>query len=128
MTWFGGFGKTEEPPTAPLLSSEEMTVVRHFDTHHHQNAEGRFVVSLPKKQNIKSIGESQSQAVRRFLAFERTLSARKQTQEFNAIMQEYLDLEHAEPVPQEDINKPVTEVFYMPVHVVYKTSSSTTKM
>ena len=76
MTCFGGFGKTEEPPTAPLLSSEEMTVVRHFDTHHHQNAEGRFVVSLPKKQNVKSIGESRSQAVRRFLAFERTLSAR----------------------------------------------------
>ena len=122
------FWETKELPTAPLLSPEEMTVVRHFDTHHHRNAEGRFVISLPKKQNARSIGESRSQAVRRFLAFERSLSARKQTQEFNAIMQVYLGLEHAEPVPQEDINKPVTEVFYTPVHVVYKTYSSTTKI
>ena len=123
------FWETEEPPTAPLLSPEEMTVVRHFDTHHYRNAEGRFVVSLPKKQNTKCIGESRSQAVRRFVAYERSLVAnKKQTQEFNAIMQEYLNLEHAEPVPQEDLDKPASKVFYMPVHVVHKTSSSTTKM
>ena len=30
------------------------------------------------------------------------------------MMQEYLDLEHAELVPPEDLNKPVQDMFYMP--------------
>lgn len=43
-------------------------------------------------------------------------------------MQEYLNLGHAEPVPFEDLNKPENEVFYLPLHVVFKASSTTTKV
>ena len=43
-------------------------------------------------------------------------------------MREYLDLGHAELVPIKDLKKPQTEVFYLPVHAVYKSSSTTTKV
>ena len=41
---------------------------------------------------------------------------------------EYFDLKHAEPVPAKDIDKPESEVFYLPLHVVHKESSTTTKV
>ena len=43
-------------------------------------------------------------------------------------MQEYLDLGHAEAVPREDMSKSPAEVFYLPMHAVYKNSSTTTKV
>lgn len=43
-------------------------------------------------------------------------------------MQEYFDLCHAEPVPAADLDKPVKDVFYLPMHAVKKESSTTTKV
>ena len=43
-------------------------------------------------------------------------------------MLEYMDLGHAEPVPFEDLEKPPHQVFYLPMHAVYKESSPTTKV
>ena len=40
-------------------------------------------------------------------------------------MEEYFKLGHAEP---EDLHKPPSEVFYLPVHAVHKESSTTTKI
>ena len=43
-------------------------------------------------------------------------------------MQEYIDLDHVELVPFEDLNKPLHDVFYMPMHTVRKTTSTTNKL
>ena len=43
-------------------------------------------------------------------------------------MEEYLDLGHAELVPNTDLGKPPQEVFYLPVHAVRKETSTTTKL
>ena len=43
-------------------------------------------------------------------------------------MQEYFDLGHAETVPIDDMDKAPSEVFYLPMHAVYKSSSTTTKV
>ena len=43
-------------------------------------------------------------------------------------MQEYFNLGHAESVPEKDLDKPESDVFYLPLHVVYKESSTTTKV
>ena len=48
--------------------------------------------------------------------------------EVHDVIQEYFDLGHAEPVPVPALDKPRTEVFYLPIHVVRKDSSSTTKV
>ena len=44
------------------------------------------------------------------------------------MMQEYFELGHAEMVPSEDMEKDPSEIFYLPMHAVYKSSSSTTKI
>ena len=46
---------------------------------------------------------------------------------FQAIVQEYLDLGHAELVPPTQLHIPADKSFYLPMHGVYKDSSSTTK-
>ena len=86
------------------------------------------MVPLPKKLDAKPIGESRSQAVRRFLSLERSLNSKAQFREVNTVMQEYFDLGHAEPVPVEDLSRDPSKVFYLPMHAAYKDSSTTTKV
>ena len=107
---------------------EERTILCHFESNHFLNKLGRFVVPLPKRSDAKTLGESRSQAVRRFLPLERSLNVKEQFAEFEAVMKEYMDLQHAEIVPVDDLEKPQHMVFYLPMHAVYKQSSSTTKV
>ena len=44
------------------------------------------------------------------------------------MIQEYLDLNHARLVTQAELLLPKTEIFYLPMHGVYKSTSSTTKL
>lgn len=117
----------EAPPEGPILSAEEKAVMRHFETNHSRSTDGRFVVPLPKRTDVPSLGESRSQAVRRLLSMERSLHAKKQFTEFAAVMEEYFTLGHAEQVPIVDLQKPPQQVFYLPMHAVRKESSATTK-
>lgn len=103
-------------------------VVRHFVSNYTRTKEGRFIVPLPKDPDARLMGESRSQAVRRFLSLECSLNQKGCFQEFNAIMQEYLDLGHAEAVPTQDMEKPPELTFYLPMHAVHKTSSTATKI
>lgn len=66
--------------------------------------------------------------MRRFLSLERSLRAKGHFKEFDAVMQEYFDLDHAEPVPVTGLENPPERTFYMPMHAVYKSSSTTTKI
>ena len=118
----------EVPVNSPVLTLEERSVVQHFKSNHSRTETGRFIVPLPRKPNSKLIGESRSQAVRRFLALERSLHHKGRFQEVNNVMQEYFTLGHAEAVPTKDMDKHPASVFYLPMHVVYKSTSSTTKV
>ena len=108
----------QQPLGEPKLTPEEKTVVLHFRANHVQGSDGRFIVPLPRKPDAKKLGESRSQAVRRFLSLEQSLHARSQFAEVDAVIREYFDMGHAEPVPAVDLHKPECEVFYHPIHVV----------
>ena len=110
------------------LSPEERMVVQHFKENHSRSESGRFIVPLPKTPQSKQLGESRPQAVRRFHSLERSLYAKGQFQEFATVMNEYFDLEQAEPVSQDDLQKPPRETFYLPMHAVRKEHSTTTKV
>ena len=43
-------------------------------------------------------------------------------------MDEYFQMEHAEQVPEADLEKSQQDVFYLPMHAVRKESSTTTKI
>lgn len=62
------------------------------------------------------------------MSLERSLHAKGEFKTFDAVIQEYFELEHAEPVPQTDLDKPQYSVFYLPMHAVKKESSTTTKI
>ena len=63
--------------------------------------------------------------MRRFLSLEKSLKSKNEFQDFEAVMREYVDLKHAELVPPDDLDKPKHQVFYLPMHVVYKESTTT---
>jgi len=48
--------------------------------------------------------------------------------EFDAVMKDYFQKGHAEPVPETDMKKSLQEVFHLPMHAVHKESSTTTKL
>ena len=110
------------------LTPEERTVLHHFDAHHSHDSEGRFLVPLPKRSTASKLGESRAQAVSRFISFERVIHAKGEFEEVEKVIDEYFVSKHAEPVPQADLEKPPSEVFYSPIHVVRKESSTTTKV
>ena len=123
------FWEIEESPTdQACMSVEERTVVRHFESSHTHSKEGRFIVPLPKDPKAPSIGESRSQAVKRFLSLERSLNLKNRLQDFNSVMMEYIEMGHAEAIPEQDLEKPPELTFYLPMHAVYKATSTTTKI
>ena len=117
----------EEAPLGVALSIEQRAVVQHFNANHRCNSEGRFVVPLPEKPDAGAIGESRSQDVRRFKALERSLSHKGRFSEFVPSCKSTCIL--ATPGRcQLKTEKDPSEVFYLPMHAVYKASSSTTKI
>ena len=42
------------------------------------------------------------------------------SQLFCAVLEEYFEMDHAEFIPVADLQKPPTEVFYLPMHAVRK--------
>lgn len=123
------FWVTEENPGSDAAyTPDEQSVVQHFRDNHFRTDSGRFTVPLPRKPGTLTLGESRSQAVRRFFALERSLLARNRLDEFNTVMQEYFDMGHAEVVPVAHLEKPPQQVFYLPMHAVRKESSTTTKI
>ncbi len=123
------FWRIEEQASSELvMTPEEKFVINHFKTKHLRDKDGTFIVPLPRKSNPPEIGESRSFAIRRYLSLERSLASKGGSAEFNDVMVEYIHLGHAEPVPVIDMKKSNNETFYLPVHVVKKESSSTTKV
>ena len=103
-------------------------MVNHFQRNHTRDNDGRFIVPLPRKTDSAAIGESRSQAVRRFTNMERSLRAKERFTEVDTVIQEFMKLGHAEKVPSTELDRSLADTYYMPVHVVYKHSSTSTKV
>ena len=111
-------------PDAPSCSADDARAVQHFhDTV--QLVNGHFSVSLPHFLNPPALGDSRRQAYKWLLSNERSLSAKDKLAAFNTVLREYIDLGHAHLIPPDQLHR--TPCFYLPVHGVFKDSSSTTK-
>ena len=123
------FWEIEENPRGDCnLSPKECSIMLHFCETHTRTNSGRFAVPLSKNPQAKSLEESRSQAVWRFLSLERSLHSKNQFSEFSAVMEECLEMKHAELVHVADLQKPPEEVFYLPMHAIKKEHSTTTKI
>ncbi|UYV63753.1 hypothetical protein LAZ67_2005511 [Cordylochernes scorpioides] len=94
---------------------------------------GRYVVSLPLRLNHNKInyqlGDSKSQALRRFLSLERRFHQNPvYSQHVREFMQEYLNLGHMEVINEIEPEQPSHQVYYMPYHAVLRDQRTTTKL
>ena len=62
------------------------------------------------------------------MRLERSLKKRGAFQEFAEVLLEYFQMQHAEPVPTEELNGQRAEVYYLPMHAIRKETSSTSKL
>lgn len=111
-----------------LHTSEERLAVEHFISTCQRDPDGRFRVSLPRKPHHLALGSSREMAVKRYLAVERSLKRRGCWDAFKTALNDYINSEHAQRVPAQDLRKSCEQTFYMPMHPVFKYSSSTTKL
>ena len=124
------FWEVEEPPQqVTTLTPEEAQVQDHYAKNHiYIPSTGRYQVTLPRRAEAPPLGESREQALKRFKANERSVLHKGTWDKFQAVIQEYLDLGHAQPVSTQEMTLPATDCYYLPMHAVYKESSSTTKL
>ena len=124
------FFELEEPPKLhKAFTPEEQRVEAHYEeSHTYLEEEGRYMVTLPKTPGDLQLGDSRTQAINRAKANERSLIRKDRWPAFQAVMAEYLELGHAQLVNIQDLQLPASSCYYMPVHSVYKTSSSSTKV
>ena len=85
-------------------------MIRHFDTSHSIDENGRFIVPLPRKTGATQLGESRKQVLERFSCFERALQKKGTFQEFAEVIREYFELKHAEPASMKSLEYECTEV------------------
>ncbi len=121
----GRLWELDRVPEAPQWSAEDEAVLADFDRTH-TRVDRRFSVSLPRMTNPPPVGDTRKQAVSRLLANERSLLAKDKLDAFHTVVREYLSLDHAEIVPPSELHS--TPHCYLPVHGVFKETSTTTKV
>ena len=67
---------------------DKQAVIEKFEREHRRDELGRFVVPLPWKEGISSLGESRSIAVRRFKALKRSLRSKSRFEDFAKTLSE----------------------------------------
>ena len=123
------WSREELPQGSPALSPQERDVEKHFsNTHYFSQSTGRYVVTLPKTDAAKPLGESRKTALQRFIRNEQSLLKKGTWTQFQSVVQEYLTLGHAQRVTPAELCTPVQQCYYMPMHAVFKSSSTSTKL
>ena len=119
----------ELPRGTPIFSAEDLAIQQHYAaTHYFSNSAGRYVVTLPKKETSLQLGESHRTALNRFIRNEQSLIKKGNWTQFQSVVQEYLALGHAQEVTSDELCTPVSLTYHLPMHAVYKQSSSSTKV
>ena len=80
------------------------------------------------KNDVMPLCESRSLPVKRFGALECSFKGRSQFKEFIGAVHNCFEKEHAELVLVADLSKLSNEVYYLPMYVVHKETSSTSKV
>lgn len=111
------------------FTEEEQKCEEFYKQSTQRDPEGRYVVRLPFKTSTPQCvnGQTKDIALRRFLNLEKRLTKDSELKrQYVGVINEYLDLGHAEIIPLEQINKP--DVVYLPHHAVIREDKATTKV
>lgn len=106
-------------------TSDDLKCEEHFSNTTFRDNTGRFVVSIPFKDNFK-LGNSKQKAVQRFLSLERRLQREPHVKEmYNNFMLEYQELGHMTKV---NSNSEDNIGYFLPHHHIIREESTTTKL
>ena len=90
------FWETKEVSiSSPCHTPEEKQVLKHFEANHTFLPTGRYQVMLPRKPDAPLLGESRKQTVKRFLSNENATIRKGTWTQFQAVVDEYIQLGHA---------------------------------
>ena len=87
------FWELEEPPKPDLILTSD---------------EQKYMVSLPRKDVDLTLGDSRNQALTRYKANEKSLLNKWTWDKFQAVIQEYLDVGHAQLVSTQELTTPTS--------------------
>ncbi len=116
----------DKVPESSVLTTDEQQAVSNFEATT-VLVDSRVQVTLPFKDDAPKLGNSKQQALRRFYSNELSLQKKGLLPQFNEELQQYITLGHAHYIPPLEIDIPDKDHYYMPVHGVFKSSSTTTK-
>ena len=123
------FWQIEEVPYASVLTEEGQECERQFIETTTRQEDGRYVVSFPFKSDCKSFGHSLPKALNRFSSLERKFQQDGNLkQRHTGFIQKFLDMQHMEVIPEEEVPIEPSKSFYLPNHGVMKELSTTTKL
>ncbi|XP_067215149.1 uncharacterized protein [Linepithema humile] len=121
------FWQLEECNPSIKGSVEDTICEDYFCSTTTRNEEGRFVVSIPFRENLQALGQSKERAFRRLLAIERKLKGDISLSfEYRSFMSDYETSGHMSQVPMIQFNEKIA--YYLPHHAVRKEDSTTTKV
>ena len=125
---FNNFWLSQDPERPTLNCTQvEVQVEEHYlKTVSYSPENCRYRVSLPWMPDAPALGDCRSQALSRYISNERSILRRGIWKEFQAVVQSYLDLGHAELVPPGE--RETACKYYLPMHSVVKQSSTSTKL
>lgn len=110
------FWEIDECVEIKHYSKEEEECEAHYRTHTQRDAEGKYILRLPFKENIKELGESFDNAKKQFFALERRLSKNEEMKrKYIKFMEEYEKLGHMELVKGK-----FNDGYFIPHHAVQK--------
>lgn len=115
------------------FTKEEERCESIFASTHVRDADGRYIITLPFKDNNMPLGKSHHIAMARLFQMEKRFEKNTQVKEkYVDCINEYLQLGHMKQVytNEEDLKDKEGnyQCYYMPHHAVFKQSSNTTKL
>ncbi|XP_065078147.1 uncharacterized protein LOC135701316 [Ochlerotatus camptorhynchus] len=122
------FWSLEEDSSRTCYSVEETACEEYFRRTVSRTPEGRYIVSLPLKEDIlANLGDNRRTAIRRFRLLQGQLTRNDELcQQYRDFMDEYEQLGHMELV--QDYQQPQHPSYHLPHHAVIREDSTTTKV
>lgn len=114
-------------PKQQLLTEEEQYCEEHFQQTTTRDAEGRYIVRLPFKNENPQVKSSREIAEKRLKSLENRLNTNINLKmKYTEVIEEYIGLKHIEVIPENEINR--ENAIYLPHHAVIKEDKTTTKV